>query len=272
MPELPEVETIKRDLEKRILGLKVKEVVVRDTRSIQGLSTNKFISKFKNQFIKKIERRGKALIIALSSRSYLVIQLGMTGQVILSQASSGHIKETKVIFHLSNGMHMLYNDQRVFGRLIWTDDLSKIKYLTSIGPEPFKEAFSEHWLKVNLKRRTSPIKTLLMNSTFVAGIGNIYASEILFEAGINPNTKADKLNSRQVAALRDSTRSVLREAIKSRGTSMRNFRDASGAEGKFMKRIKVYGRANQPCLRCEEPIQRIVQGGRSSFFCPACQS
>jgi formamidopyrimidine-DNA glycosylase len=270
MPELPEVETIKRDLTKGLLGKVLVDTVVYDDRVIRGARAADFSAQLKGCAVKAIARRGKAIILTLSSGKYLVVQVMMTGQLIFS-ADSAAMPMTKITFRLSNGVYLHYNDQRLFGRLQIVDDLMAIPYLQTIGPEPLSEDFQISWLAGKLKKRSMPIKTLLLNPQFVAGIGNIYASEILFVSKIHPRRRAGKIKAEEIKRLHRATIDVLKEAIRRRGTSMRNYRDGNGQEGGFMKRIKVYGRENEQCYHCHGPIYKIVLSGRSTFFCKKCQ-
>lgn len=274
MPELPEVETIKRDLEEKLIGLRINDVDVYDDRVIKDVSQRTFISKLKNRTFKSIFRRGKAIIIMFDNGQYLVIQVKMTGFLIYHSQNlktSQNSKETKVVFQLSNGRYLNYNDQRLFGWLILTDDLSTLPYIKTLGPEPFDESLDVDWYKNKLQSRKMPIKPLLMNQAFLAGIGNIYASEILFRAQINPKKASRRLTSREIKSLHQATVETLKEAIAFRGTSMRNYRDSKGKKGKFMERIRVYGRENKGCINCGTSIKRIVQSGRSTYFCKRCQ-
>ncbi len=273
MPELPEVETIKRDLEKKILGLTIEKIFVYDGRVIPHKSDKSFITGLEGKTIAQIVRRAKALIIHFVQGDYLVVHLKMTGQLIYGNnlKKNENLKETKVVFRLSNGQHLNYNDQRLFGRLMWVKNLDEVSYLTLVGPEPLNGTFTTSWLTQHLKPRAVPIKVLLMDQHFVAGIGNIYASEILFDARIHPEKLAKRLTGKEVVCLHSSTQNVLKEAIKCRGTSMRNYRDASGEKGEFKNRIKVYGRENELCGVCQQSIKKIVQAGRSTFFCKECQ-
>jgi len=269
MPELPEVETIKRDLA-IIKGQKIVDVIVYDERVIKDIEKDDFRSKIRNSTISNIARRGKSLIFTLSNKGYMVVLLKMTGQLILGR-NAKELKDTKASFKLSNGLFLNYNDQRVFGWLKYAENLDDVQYLKTIGPEPLDGSLPLNWYIDGMRKRKAPIKTLLMNQSFVAGIGNIYASEILFSAGIKPTKSSGKLSKREIKSLYSSVRQVLNEAIEYRGTSMRNYRDLSGKEGRFKNRIKVYGREHQECVICRSWIQRIVQSGRSTFFCSRCQ-
>lgn len=270
MPELPEVETIARDLRRDILNQRVRNIAVYDDRVIRGQSPQQFIQSLKGRRLEKILRRGKALILELNNGRYFVIQLMMTGQLIYA-AGPARAKETKVILRLSNDQYLHYNDQRLFGRLQVVDSLRQIPYFRKLGPEPLAARFSTKWLKEKLREKKVPIKPLLMDSTFVAGIGNIYASEILFQSRINPKRYAHRLKKEEIKNLHAATRKVLTQAIRLRGTSMNTYLDTSGKEGLFMKRIKVYGRENEHCPQCRTPLARIIQRGRSTFYCPRCQ-
>lgn len=273
MPELPEVETIKLDLNKKILGLKIEEVDIYDQRVLKDLIPRKFIQAVKGKKIKAVERRGKAIIVEFKEGGFLIVQPKMTGQLIYGEdlKKTQNLKETKVIFKLSNGQYLNYNDQRLFGKLSVVKKLEDSKFIKSLGPEPLENAFTLDWLSANIKRFKSPIKTLLMNQAFIAGIGNIYASEILFKAGINPKKKAAHLKEEEIKFLYKATVEILKKAVSLRGTSFRDYRDADGKKGNYLNELKVYGRENEPCHICRRPLVRIAQSGRSTFHCEICQ-
>ncbi|MFA5059432.1 MAG: DNA-formamidopyrimidine glycosylase [Candidatus Omnitrophota bacterium] len=268
MPELPEVETMARDLEKKILGLRIKEVEVSDAMVVRSSSPKNFIRNLENKKIIGSGRRGKAIILKLFPKGFLIIQPVMTGQVIYGTKEP----KARVIFALSNGQYLNYNDQRRFGRLNYIEDLSAFKYFKALGLEPLDKEFSCAWFLERLKQKAIPIKTLLMNQAFLSGIGNIYASEILFRSKINPRREAKALTPAEIRVLYQTTLKVLKEAILLRGSSVNTYRDLNGRKGKFINRLKVYGRDGQACLSCRQPIERIVQSGRSTFFCRICQS
>ncbi len=267
MPELPEVETIKRDLAKRIIGLSVEDVVVHDTMVVRFPNPKDFSAGISGSRVVSLQRHGKAIVFSLSNSRFLVVQLGMTGQLIYGEKNPN----AKIIFKLCNGHYLNYNDQRRFGRLNLIRDLQDLNFLKTLGVEPLSMDFNTDWLKKGLKKHKSPIKSLLLNQNFVAGIGNIYASEILFRAKINPKRQARRLKKEEIAKLHHETVCVLKEAIKARGSSVKNYRDGSGKKGHFINRIKVYGRDHEACGVCATPILRIVQSGRSTFYCPFCQ-
>jgi formamidopyrimidine-DNA glycosylase len=272
VPELPEVETVRRDLTQHLLGLRINAVRVLDPRVIRGMAAPKFIEGLTGRTITDISRRGKAIVCRLDNGWYFIVQLMMTGQLVhLRILPDAPLKETKVVFELSNGSYLNYNDQRLFGRLTLYKKLEDVKHLSILGPEPFDASFNPQFIKESLKRRNMAIKTVLMDHTFVAGIGNIYASEILFRSGINPKKPSRRLKLDEIERMHKMTLEVLDEAITHRGSSMRNYRDGFGQKGNFNKLIKVYAREGEKCERCRAPILKIVQGGRSTFFCKNCQ-
>jgi len=280
MPELPEAETIKRDLAKEIIGQTLTGVKVYDDRVLGNNSAKNFVAKIKNCRIINVLRRGKAIIIECTKASpkkspqtqWLVIQLRMTGLLLFGEdLKKKNIKEVKVVFELSGGRYLNYCDQRVFGRLTIVQNFNENPYLKALGPEPLNGSIAINRIREQFKRRTIPIKTLLMDQHLIAGIGNIYASEILFNARLNPQKRSNKLTRKEIQSVYNAIDAVLKEAIDHRGTSIRNYRDIYGHKGNFLIRLKVYGRADQPCQECRSPVKRIVQSGRSTFFCDKCQ-
>lgn len=272
MPELPEVETVKRDLILSVLGKKIQAIRVLDARIIRDVSVKQFVALLTGRIIQDISRRGKAIVWTFDNSHHFVIQLMMTGQLVfLKKLPETFLKDTKVIFELSNGTYLLYNDQRLFGRLSPIEDLKSFKHFANLGPEPFDDSFNPQFIKDALKKRKTAIKSALLDHTFVAGIGNIYASEILFRSQIDPRRRAQRLKLAEIERMHRVTVEVLEEAIQYRGSSMRNYRDGQGQKGLFNQRIKVYAREDDPCEVCAKPIVRIVQSGRSTFFCKGCQ-
>ncbi len=269
MPELPEVETVVRDLKKVIVGQTITAIDIIDNRVIKDLSNTQFKRKLKGKTVQSVTRRAKGIIIAFDSDDYLFVHLKMTGQLIYG--AKQNIKETKVVFSLSDGNYLNYNDQRLFGWLIYTTDLDTIGYIKTAGPEPFGRDFNCAFIREAIKTRKVPVKTLLLNQFFVAGIGNIYASEILHRAQISPMKPSFRLSDIECERLYDQTVDVLKESIRYRGTSMRNYRDSKGRRGRFMNRIRVYNREGKDCLSCGDKVKRIVQSGRSTFYCASCQ-
>ncbi len=267
MPERPEVETIRRDLEKKISSKKFRAITINDPFVLRT-PQKEFIKGLRDQSITRIFRRGKALMFELSNRKYLLVQVMMTGQLVVGGKADKH---THVYFEFTDGSWLLYNDQRKFGQLRLIKDFSESEHLTILGPEPFEKDFHPKYIFEKTRHSKRPIKNLLLDHTFVAGIGNIYACEILFRAGISPKQLSGKITQKQAQAIYTQTLKVLQQAIDHRGSSMRNYRDASGEEGGFKRLIQVYARENKPCMKCKSPIERLVQAGRSTFYCQKCQ-
>ena len=267
MPELPEVETIVRDLSKSLHGKLFSKVDVLDTFLLRQ-KTQDFIRRIEGQAIDKITRRGKALIVHLASKEFLVIQLMMTGQLIFNGSQEKH---TRIAFGFSDGCRLLYNDQRRFGQLRVVAHLNEVKHFNILGPEPFSKVFTPVLMRDAFRKTIRPIKNVLLDHTFVAGIGNIYACEILYRSGLNPKRQARRISEAEGKILHRTIREVLKEAIAYRGSSMRNYRDGSGQKGSFNQRLSVYARKGLPCPRCQKPVQRIIQAGRSTFYCGYCQ-
>jgi formamidopyrimidine-DNA glycosylase len=273
MPELPEVETIVRDLQS-LIGKTFSDAVIHDVFLLRQ-KPNDFIRRLKGQSIENITRRGKAVIMHLSSGEFLIVQLMMTGQLIAQCLPAGRQgqqdKHTRLTFNFSDESWLLYNDQRRFGQLRVVANLKEINYFNILGPEPFSQEFTPAFIRRAFGKTTRPIKNALLDHSFVAGIGNIYACEILFRSRISPRRQARRLSLAEIKTMHPTVIEVLNEAIRYRGSSMRNYRDGSGARGKFNERLAVYGREGLPCHRSHKPIQRIVQAGRSTFYCRRCQ-
>jgi len=265
MPELPEVETIKRELEKVILDKKIVEVYVHNPKVIREPAVNKFKQGLEGAVFKKILRKAKVLILELSNGKSLVIHLKMTGQLIYP----GDTKKSRVSFKLSDGKILDFNDQRLFAELRLLDDWRSLKFIQGLGPEPFDIRLEQ--FKTMLTKKKTQIKPLLMDQTFISGIGNLYAAEVLFRAKINPERQAASLSAKEKEILFQQINVVLNEAIKYKGSSVDQYVQLSGNPGDYAKYHKVYGREGKPCLVCKTPIKRTALGGRGTYFCPKCQ-
>src|SRR3989339_436056 len=265
MPELPEVETIKRDLEKVIVGKKITEVCVHQAAVIRQMSVDKFRKGLEGASIKNILRKGKLLILELSNGKSLAIHLKMTGQLVYP----GDTKKSRVSFKLSDGKWLDFNDQRLFAELRLLDDWRSLKFVQNLGPEPFDISLGQ--FKEMLSKKKTKVKPLLMDQAFISGIGNIYAAESLFRARIHPARPANSISDKEKELLFQEIKATLKEAIQSGGSSIDDYVRLSGEPGGYVKYHKVYGREGKPCLICKTPIKRIALGGRGTFFCPKCQ-
>ncbi|MCF7908411.1 MAG: DNA-formamidopyrimidine glycosylase [Candidatus Omnitrophica bacterium] len=265
MPELPEVETIKKDLTKTILNKTIVAVKVRKKSVIKEPTPAKFKKGIVGESVKKIIRRGKLLIIEFRKDKFLVIHLRIAGWLIYGPEQ----EKARVSFKLSDGKFLNYMDQRVLGQLKLLKDWRELPFIKSLGPEPFVLS-SEQFQEIFRKKKTK-IKSLLLDQTVIAGIGNIYAQEALFLAKIDPQRSASSLKAKEVKVLGEKIISVLKEGIKYKGSSVDSYRDLSGDKGGMEKRLKVYGRKGQPCLVCKTPIKKICLAGRGTCFCSKCQ-
>ena len=282
MPELPEVETIRRGL-----------LPVMEGRLITNAAVNRpdlrwpfpvgMADRLTGKRVNTLRRRSKYILADLDSGETLIIHLGMSGRLLISGALLGNFhhdhpnpaKHDHVVLDMESGARVTFNDARRFGSmdLIETDRADTHPLLANIGPEPFGNGFSGPYLVDRLKSRNTPIKSALLDQSIVAGLGNIYVCEVLFRARISPTRKAGQIASARVAGLVPIIRDVLTEAIEAGGSSLRDYRQTDGELGYFQHAFKVYGREGTPCVTpgCASTIARLVQSGRSSFHCPTCQ-
>ena len=275
VPELPEVETVRRGLQQLVLGFKIKEVdeFHPRVRKISSLSTIKAVEGAR---IVNVNRRGKFLWFELDRPEVLVAHLGMSGQFLIARRQGPHPKHVRAAFHLSRGFKsrtLNFNDQRTFGWL--SVEGMKDGVPTSaehIALDPFDAKFDRASVVKNFARRNMPIKSALLNQAIMSGVGNIYADETLWRAKVHPETLANSLSPRQIGKVVDRSVEVMGEAIDKGGTSFDDmYINVNGESGFFEVALSAYGRTGQPCPRCGTPIERIVIGQRSSHFCPLCQ-
>lgn len=271
MPELPEVETIKRDLEKVILKKKIVDVIVRRRSVIKEPGLKKFKTILKDSQCVNILRRGKLLVIQIKTHAhevyFLTVHLRMTGQLVFGALDL----KSRVSFLLSCGNYLNYNDQRTLGELRLVKNWESLSIVKNMGPEPLDKNLKIGEFKRRILRHSTRIKPLLLDQSFIAGIGNIYAAEALFMSGISPLRRADELTDNEMEGLFKNMKEVLNKAIKCRGSSFSNYRDGQGRRGKFSRHFYVYGRSGQACFKCDDEVKRIVLGGRGTYFCGKCQ-
>ncbi|MBU2643480.1 bifunctional DNA-formamidopyrimidine glycosylase/DNA-(apurinic or apyrimidinic site) lyase [bacterium] len=270
MPELPEVQTIVNELAENLPGSTISSCRILRESIVQGDQT-RFRRIVKNKLIQKIERRGKYIIFSLSSDFWIVVHLRMTGKFVLQPNSRQPQKHDRVVFYLSNHQKLIYSDVRCFGTFDLTDDLQECRGLNQLGPDPWSEEVTAARLKKELTNRKIPIKTALLDQKIIAGLGNIYASEILFDAGVNPIIAANSLSERKLSVIIRSMRKILNLALQYNGTSISDYRRVDDKQGTFQNFLKVYGKADQKCLNCSSQIVKITQNQRSTFLCPTCQ-
>ena len=270
MPELPEVETIVRGLADTLPGATIRSVEVLKPDLIEGESAASFADALAGRRIESITRRAKNIVMDTAGE-YLLVNLGMTGRLFLVRKDDPPSTHPGVRFHLKDGRELMYHDVRRFGRLWRMQPDEWAEWEGTLGIEPLSDGFTAKWLFDATRRSRVAIKVWLMDQKRVVGVGNIYASEALFRAKVDPRTPADELTRAQARKIRDGVRDVLTESIEFRGTTLLDYRDAEGEPGEFVRRLRVYDRDGEPCVVCGRPVQRIVQGGRSTFFCARCQ-
>lgn len=271
MPELPEVETVVRDLARMVPGRGIRAVEVVHPDLVDGESADDFSRGLVGRTIRSVTRRAKNIVFDLGGER-LVVNLGMTGRLLVARPEDTPPTHPGVRIQLDDGRLLLYHDTRRFGRLWRTGEAGWTAWEGALGVEPLSDAFTPGHLGELAARSRVPVKTWLMDQRRVVGVGNIYASEALFRAGVGPRRPANSLTTDEIRRVHHAVRQVLTEAIEFRGTTLLDYRDASGERGEFARRLRVYDRAGEPCTRCDAPVERIVQGGRSTFFCPICQS
>lgn len=270
MPELPEVETIVRGLRGPLIGRTVIGFRTGWPNHVVTPEPDALAMRIRGRTFQKVERRGKYLVFELDQDEVLIIHLKMSGQLSVRPAGEPADKYVHTVFALDGGDELRFRDMRKFGRVYLVTDADRV--LGQLGPEPLSDAFTVTWLARQLGRRRRVLKPLLLDQTFIAGIGNIYADEALFRAAIRPDRHSNSLEEEEVTALHEAIQTVLRLGIQRQGASIDGaYRQPDGTGGQMQESFAAYGRTGQPCLRCEGIIERIVLGGRSTHFCANCQ-
>ncbi len=272
MPELPEVETIRRTLVGHVAGRTIETLEVRWPGALLGWQDSEFTDIVQGQMIEGIGRRGKYLLIALKQGWTLIAHMRMTGKLLYYAQPEPAEKHTHVVFRFDQG-ELHFNDVRKFGRILAvpTDEQMLIPSLARLGPEPLEAGFTPTVLYQRLAGKKRPIKAALLDQDVVAGLGNIYTDEALFLARLNPSRAAQSLNEKEIQVLHGAIVTVLQAGIEAQGTSFRDYRDANGEKGAFQEALQVYGRANEPCQVCGRPLTKSRLSGRTTVFCPECQ-
>ena len=268
MPELPEVETSRRGIEPHLVGATVLHAVVRNPRLRWPVSPE--ILSLSDQPVLSVQRRAKYLLLELP-QGWIIIHLGMSGSLRVLAEELPAEKHDHVDLVLSNGKVLRYTDPRRFGAWLWETDLVASRVLSHLGPEPLSDEFSAQWLQDKSQRKRIPVKQWLMDNKLVVGVGNIYASESLFAAGILPDRLACLLSDEDAQRLVICIKQVLQRSIEQGGTTLRDFLQSDGKPGYFAQELQVYGRAGEPCRHCGTVIQSGRHGQRSTYWCPHCQ-
>jgi formamidopyrimidine-DNA glycosylase len=275
MPELPEVETIIRQLREKVIDQVISKVQIFRPTQWKLIDANEVPEKLVGKQIRRIRRQGKYIIFELSDGDVLIIHLRMTGKLIWSDDDFERERYTRTVFYFASGGSLQFHDTRALGTLVFLPSGDVEKFSPIVGLEPLDESWSLEALKSLIRKSTLEVKTFLLDQKKIAGIGNIYASEILFRCRIHPERRVNELSDAEIRALFKQIPFVLNLAIEKMGTSLgdgeQNFRSVYNIEGEFQKFIRVYGREGEPCFECGSPIVRIKQKGRSSYFCGRCQ-
>lgn len=265
MPELPEVETVVRTLRPKLLGRKINGVDLRRPDILRPAGFD-LPGELSGRVIRSIDRRGKRIIFGLDNANRFYVHLGMSGQLMVERPEVAVRNHTHLIIRTDAG-ELRFRDPRRFGGVWWIG--KSASHDDDIGPEPL--TITPKQFAARLAKTTRAIKVALLDQKLVAGLGNIYVDESLFTAGIHPVTPSHKLTKEQIGRLNRAIKATLRRAIRLRGSTLRDYRDANGSIGDYQHRHQVYDRAGQPCHKCKKPISRIVLGGRSTHFCARCQ-
>lgn len=285
MPELPEVETVRMQLRRNIIGNKIKDIEVFHAKS--AVSENDFEESLRGKVIEDIDRIGKLMIFSFVGEKdlFMLAHLKMTGQFFYVDSNEivggGHsmtaadidlpMKHTRVGIYFDDESALYFNDMRIFGYLKLATKLKMEKAKERFGPEPISSTFDNDWFYEKLRKRKTPIKAALLDQTFIAGLGNIYVDEALWRAGVRPTRRADKVTKKEAAAIAAASGDVMNESIAVGGTTFKDFRDTGGAKGNFIAYLKVFGRQGGGCERCGGTIEKIRVAGRGTHYCAGCQ-
>ena len=273
MPELPEVETIRRGLLLRLVGRQITGIRVRQAVLREPVEVDILLTQVVGKTIAGIDRRAKYLLARLGPEGILVFHLGMTGRLWLGKPMAQDAPHDHLIFHLGPDLELRFHDIRRFGMCFYTTakEVPEHPRFRHLGPEPLSADFSGAYLQERARGLWKPVKNFLMDASVVVGVGNIYASEALFLARVHPNREVGRLRKQHWERICDATKEVLQAAIEAHGTSFSDYVDSEGRRGEFQNQLLVYSREGEPCVRDGRPIKRMVQAGRSTFYCVRCQ-
>ena len=279
--ELPEVEVLRRDLEKDVVGRKITAVEVKRTKNTKRVikrhkAAKELRERLVDRKITRADRRGKYILLHLDNGDLLVVHFGMSGRLLRGNKRSGHPPHTHVVLTFQTGGDLRFIDPRAFGEMFVTaaDDLGKVKELAHIAIDPLEHAFTWQQFSEVLTQKKAKLKALLMDQEFISGLGNIYSDEVLFGAGLRWDRVSNELSSQEVRRLYRAIQETVQDAIRFRGTTLPDqaYVDLFGKPGEYFSELKVYGRKGEPCRRCRTPLQTVRIGNRNSYYCPQCQS
>lgn len=273
MPELPEVETVRRTLRTVLLGRRIDRVHVYDRRLRYPVQVQTLRRRVQGQRIRDIHRRAKYLLLELEDGHHVLVHLGMSGRLVVTPKDAPRLPHVHVVFSLENDHELRFRDPRRFGLVaaLTPRGVKTDRRLTKLGVEPLSDGFSADEFYRRTRRLQKPVKNYLMDMKELVGVGNIYANEALFQAGIRPTCPVGRIGLSRWGRLVECVKGVLVEAIEQGGTTINDFQDGTGDEGFFQQRLQVYDRAGEACSRCEGMIRRVILAGRSTFYCPRCQ-
>lgn len=273
MPELPEVETVRRSLVDRVVGQRIRSLRLTDFPGVLGDDRlEDVVARVAGHQIVAVRRRAKYLFLDLDDGTAIVVHLRMTGRLSAVSDSEPPLRFERLAIELENGPELRFSDQRKFGRVLHFQDDQLDALERRLGIEPLEESFSASWLDEQLRRRHGKIKSVLLNQELIGGLGNIYADESLFRARIHPERAANSLTPDEVRKLHRAIQDVLRAAVDGSGTTFSSFEDADGNRGRYGGKLQVYGRGGKSvCPRCATPLERTIVGGRGTSYCPSCQ-
>ena len=271
MPEIAEVETVRKTLQSQIVGKKIQKVTVLYESIIEG-NSKEFCELLAGETIQEMKRIGKWLLFELD-HYFLLSHLRMEGKYFLKSAADPILKHEHIIFTFQDKSDIRYHDTRKFGRMILTvkEDLYKIKAIQKQGVEPNQKEFTTEYLKAKIAKKNLPIKTILLDQTIISGLGNIYANEVLFASKINPFRKGKELNAKDYKNIIESTNQIITKAIQKGGTTIKSYTSSLGVTGRFQNDLMVHKREKEPCKICQTLIKNEKIGGRSTYYCPNCQ-
>ena len=273
MPELPEVEVLRRSLAPHLVGRRFRRLEVRQSALREPVRPATLRRHLLDRRVESVRRRAKYLLVGLERGSTLAIHLGMSGRLLLTAGEGPPGEHEHLRFFLDDGRALRFRDPRRFGLAfaLPTARLARDRHFAHLGPEPLAHGFDGAVLAAAARSRRGPVKSFLMDARVVVGVGNIYACEALHRAAIHPRRSVARIASGRWRRLAESVRGVLGDAIRQGGTTLNDFADGEGRSGYFQVSLAVYGRAGEPCARCGRPVRRLVQSGRSTFYCPGCQ-